>query len=170
LQGEAGGKAIIWGGLERGRVHENGEADADLGIEAAEGGDGGGAEIEGGDASIGGGLAEESIGAFGFAGEKGEEGEGLGAFAEEVKAWATVPGEVIGVAIGVGAEAAPGELEIGLKEEGSVTEKALGSEDAIVGAGSEGEIVAMDATFWGAFDFHLMEFFGERAAVTGGKF
>ena len=67
LHGEAGGKAIIWGGLESGRVHDYGEADADLGTEAAEGGDGGGAEIEGGQAGIGGGLAEESIGAFGFA-------------------------------------------------------------------------------------------------------
>jgi len=170
LHGEAGGNAIIWGGLERGGVHENGEAHADLGTEAAKGGDGGGAEIEGGDASIGGGLAEESIGAFGFAREKGKESEGLSAFAEEVKAWATVPGEVIGVAIGVGAEAAPGELEIGLKEEGSVTEKELGTEEAIVGAGSEGEVVAMDAAFWSAFDLHLVEFFGERTAVAGGKF
>ena len=41
----------------------------------------------------------------------------MGAFAVEVKAWATVPREIIGVAIGGGSEAAPSELEIGLKEE-----------------------------------------------------
>ena len=46
----------------------------------------------------------------------------------------------------------------------------MGTKDAIVGAGSEGEIVAVDAAFWGAFDLHFVEFFGERTAIAGGKF
>ena len=46
----------------------------------------------------------------------------------------------------------------------------MGAKDAIGGAGSEGEVITVDAAFWGAFDLDFVEFFGERTAVAGGKF